>query len=260
MTETPLVAILDYGIGNLRSAQKSFEHAGADARLTADRGLISDADGVVLPGVGAFAPCMGALQRTGLDDAVHEAVESGRPFMGICVGMQVLFAGSDEAPGTRGLGLFDRRVTWIPGSVKRPQMQWNVLARRGPAHRMFNGLDDPIWAYFVHSLAPEMGDGTDVVATCDYGGAVVAAVARGNVWAAQFHPEKSSRAGLCILANFAAEASSYRHGRSAGQRILADFLAWADDRGVSKPADLRSAGQPLDGNAGDSQTAGEPAG
>ena len=201
MTSRPLVAILDYGIGNLHSAQKGFEHAGAEARLTADRGLISDAAGVVLPGVGAFAPCMAALGRTGLDVAAVDAVQSGRPFMGICVGMQVLFAGSDEAPEVSGLGVFDRMVRWIPGPVKRPQMQWNVLQRRGD-HRMLAGLADPIWAYFVHSLAPEISDASDVVATCDYGGPVVAAVARDNVWAAQFHPEKSSGVGLQILANF----------------------------------------------------------
>ena len=207
MSNAPLIAILDYGIGNLHSAQKGFEHAGADARLTADRGLIADADGVVLPGVGAFAPCMAALARTRLDRAAHDAVGSGRPFMGICVGMQVLFSGSDEAPGTPGLGIFDRRVSWIPGTVKRPQMQWNVLrARKG--HPMLTGLDDPVWVYFVHSLAPEMGAGTDVVATCDYGGPVVAAVARENVWAAQFHPEKSSRVGLRILANFVDAAAA----------------------------------------------------
>ena len=207
MSGAPLIAILDYGIGNLHSAQKGFEHAGADARLTADRGLIADADGVVLPGVGAFAPCMAALARTRLDRAVHDAVDSARPFMGICVGMQVLFSGSDEAPGTPGLGIFDRRVRWIPSTVKRPQMQWNILrARKG--HPMFTGLDDPVWVYFVHSLAPEMGTGTDVVATCEYGGPVVAAVARENVWAAQFHPEKSSRVGLRILANFVDAAAA----------------------------------------------------
>ena len=207
MTNRPVIAILDYGIGNLHSAQKGFEHAGADARLTADRALIDDADGVVLPGVGAFAPCMAALGRTGLDDAARDVAGSGRPFMGICVGMQVLFTGSDEAPGTSGLGLFDRHVCWIPGPVKLPQMQWNVL-QRSCDHPMLGGLDDPVWAYFVHSLAPEMGDGDDVVATCDYGGPVVAAVARGNVWAAQFHPEKSSRVGLRILANFVATAAA----------------------------------------------------
>ena len=207
MRDRPLVAILDYGIGNLHSAQKGFEHVGADARLTADRGLIEAAAGVVLPGVGAFAPCMAALGRTRLDTAALGAVQSGRPFMGICVGMQVLFAGSDEAPGVSGLGVFDRMVCWIDGPVKRPQMQWNVL-HRNRDHPMLAGLDDPIWAYFVHSLAPEMGDDSDVVATCDYGGPVVAAVARDNLWAAQFHPEKSSRVGLRILANFVAATAT----------------------------------------------------
>lgn len=213
MTGKPLVAILDYGIGNLHSAQKGFEHAGAEARLTADRSIIADAAGVVLPGVGAFAPCMAALRSSGLDEAAVDAVESGRPFMGICVGLQVLFSGSEEAPGTSGLGVFDRMVRWIGGDVKRPQMQWNVLQRRRD-HQMLEGLDDPVWAYFVHSLAPEPTSGDaadDVVATCDYGGPVTAAVARGNVWAAQFHPEKSSRVGLRILANFVAAASN-NHG------------------------------------------------
>ncbi len=235
MRAKPLVAILDYGIGNLRSAQKGFEQVGANARLTADRGLIDDADAVVLPGVGAFAACMAALGRTGLDEAACDAAGSGRPFLGICVGMQVLCSGSDEAPSTSGLGVFNRRVRWIPATVKRPQMQWNILRRRSD-HPMFAGLDDPIWVYFVHSLAPELladddgeeaeranqaehvggagrddetagrGDGETVIATCDYGGAVVAAVARGNIWTAQFHPEKSSRIGLHILSNFVAAA------------------------------------------------------
>lgn len=197
----PLIAILDYGIGNLASARKGFARAGADARLTADRGLIAEARAVVLPGVGAFAPCMTALGRTGLDEAAVDAVEAGRPFMGICVGMQLLFAGSEEAPSVPGLGLFDRRVRLIPGEVKRPQMQWNVLDRRGD-HSMFAGLGPQAWVYFVHSYAPE--DGDDVIATCRYGGDLVAAVARENLWAVQFHPEKSSTAGLRILANFVA--------------------------------------------------------
>ena len=197
----PLIAILDYGIGNLASARKGFARAGADARLTADRGLIADARALVLPGVGAFAPCMRALGRTGLDEVAVEAVAAGRPFMGICVGMQLLFAGSEEAPSEPGLGLFDRQVRLIPGEVKRPQMQWNVLDRRGD-HPMFAGLDRRAWVYFVHSYAA--ADGDDVIATCRYGADLVAAVARGNLWAVQFHPEKSSTAGLRILANFVA--------------------------------------------------------
>ncbi|MGI9601646.1 MAG: imidazole glycerol phosphate synthase subunit HisH [Acidimicrobiales bacterium] len=199
MPTAPRIAILDYGIGNLHSAHKGFEHAGADARLTADRDVIDEADGVVLPGVGAFRPTMEALHRTGLDNVVRRTIDAGRPFMGICIGMQVLFASSEEAPGCAGLGVFDRPIRWLPDTVKRPQMQWNVVDSRRP-HPMLAELPTETWMYFVHSLAA--ADGDDVIATCDYGGPVVAAVARDNVWAAQFHPEKSGRNGLRMLANF----------------------------------------------------------
>lgn len=201
----PLVAVLDYGIGNLRSAQKALEHLGADARLTADPGLIADAQGVVLPGVGAFGACMGALHRTGLADQSLAVVASGRPFLGICVGMQLLYAGSEEDPGVAGLGILPETVCRLPEGVKRPQMQWNVLQRRGePA--MVAGVPDPVWVYFVHSFAPE--DGTGVAVTCEYGGEVVAGVEHGNVWAMQFHPEKSGAAGQQILGNFLARLPS----------------------------------------------------
>jgi glutamine amidotransferase len=199
----PLLAVLDYGIGNLHSAHKGFEHAGADTRLTSDRGLIEEADGVVLPGVGAFGPCMDALRATGLDQIASERIEAGVPFFGICIGMQLLFSGSEEAPGIAGLGVFERQVVQIPDSVKRPQMQWNILDRRTD-HAMFDGLPEEAWVYFVHSYAAEGGD--DVVATCDYGTDLVAAVARDNVWAAQFHPEKSGTNGIQILRNFVAAA------------------------------------------------------
>jgi len=195
----PLLAVLDYGIGNLRSAQKAFERLGADARLTADPGLIAEADGVVLPGVGAFGACMAALGRTGLDDRARAAVAAGRPFLGICVGMQLLYEGSEEDPGVSGLGVLAGTVRRLPPGVKHPQMQWNILERRGePA--MLAGIEDPAWVYFVHSFAAD--DGPAVVATCDYGGPVVAGVEDGTVWAMQFHPEKSGRTGLALLDNF----------------------------------------------------------
>jgi glutamine amidotransferase len=195
----PLLAVLDYGIGNLRSAQKAFERLGADARLTADPAVIADADAVVLPGVGAFGACMAALGRTGLDEQAQAAVASGRPFLGICVGMQLLYEASEEDPGVSGLGLLAGTVRRLPEGVKRPQMQWNVLARRGePA--MLAGIADPAWVYFVHSFAAE--DGPSVVATCDYGGEVVAGVEQGPLWAMQFHPEKSGTTGLALLDNF----------------------------------------------------------
>ncbi|MFN8053397.1 MAG: imidazole glycerol phosphate synthase subunit HisH [Acidimicrobiales bacterium] len=198
------LAVLDYGIGNLRSAQKAFEHVGADARLTADPAEIDAADAVVLPGVGAFGACMDALVASGLDTVALDVVAQGRPFMGICVGMQMMYARSDESPDHKGLGVFDRSIHLLPATVKRPQMQWNRLVPAVDDHPMLRGLVDP-WVYFVHSFAAEGGD--EVVATCDYGLDVTAAVARENVWATQFHPEKSAHDGLTILANFLRWAS-----------------------------------------------------
>jgi glutamine amidotransferase len=193
------VAVLDYGIGNLRSAQKALQHVGADATLTADAAAIDAADAVVLPGVGAFGRCMEALADTGLDDAARRVVAAGTPFLGICVGMQLLYESSEEAPGVAGLGILSGTVRRLPAGVKHPQMQWNTLDVVRPSP-LLAGLDDPAWVYFVHSFAPD--DPDHAVATCDYGGPVVAAVEAGRVWATQFHPEKSGAVGLAILANF----------------------------------------------------------
>lgn len=195
----PLVAVMDYGIGNLRSAQKALIRVGADARLTADPSLVADADGVVLPGVGAFGACMKALHGAGLSGPAVDAAASGRPFIGICVGMQLLYAASEESPQVDGLGILPGEVTHLPDTVKRPQMQWNRLQLRQPDHASVAGLGDP-WLYFVHSYAGPIDDTN--VATVDYGGPVAAIVARGNVWATQCHPEKSSSAGLALLANW----------------------------------------------------------
>ena len=202
----PLIAVLDYEIGNLRSAQKALLHLGADARLTADPGLIRAADGVVLPGVGAFGRCMDAVRAAGLDVLVHDAVEQGRPFLGICIGMQMLFESSEESPGARGLAVLPGTVRLVPGDVKRPQMQWNLLERRGDPE-LLRHAPDPAWAYFVHSYAADTDDAL-VTATCDYGGPVVAAVERGSVWATQFHPEKSSHTGLAVLQAFVERAAA----------------------------------------------------
>ena len=199
--ERPLVAVLDYGIGNLRSAQKALEVGGADARLTADAVLVRSADAVVLPGVGAFGACMQALRGVGLETVVHDAVGSGRPFLGICVGMQMLFDASEEDPGEAGLGVIAGRVRWITDALPRPQMQWNQLSptRDDP---MFAGLGDHPWMYFVHSLHGVPDDPSVVAATCDYGGTVNAAFRLGSVFATQFHPEKSGGHGLAMLRNF----------------------------------------------------------
>jgi glutamine amidotransferase len=201
-----LIAVLDYEIGNLRSAQKALQHLGADARLTADPGLIRDADAVVLPGVGSFGRCMEAVRGAGLEPLAHEAVARGVPFLGICIGMQMLFESSEESPGATGLGILPGTVRLVPGDVKRPQMQWNLLERRGDPE-LLRLAPDPAWAYFVHSYGADTDDSI-VVATCDYGGPVVAAVARGEVWATQFHPEKSSRTGLAVLQAFVERASA----------------------------------------------------
>ncbi len=198
----PLVAVLDYGIGNLHSAQKAIERGGADARLTADPGLIADADGVVLPGVGAFGACMEALRATGLEDPAHDAVSSGRPFLGICVGMQMLFTKSEEDERAVGLDIVPGTVKWIPKGPKIPQMQWNRLDIVDPDDPMLAGLGSDAWVYFVHSLHGVPDDPSVVVATCEYGTTLNAAFRLGNVFAAQFHPEKSSTPGLALLANF----------------------------------------------------------
>jgi glutamine amidotransferase len=196
-----VIAVLDYGIGNLRSAEKALQRVGADARLVADPGEASEAEAVVLPGVGAFGRCIEALRATGLDRVAVEAAGQGKPFLGICVGMQMLYEFSEETPGTAGLGLLAGGIRRLPEGVKRPQMQWNTL-HAWRASPLLEGLDDGAWVYFVHSYAAEPS--ADVIAVCDYGGPVVAAVQRGSLWATQFHPEKSGHAGMRLLSNFVA--------------------------------------------------------
>ena len=208
MADQPLIAVLDYGIGNLRSAQKALQRCGADARLTVDHGLIADADAVVLPGVGAFGACMAALREADLEDAVEDAVDSGRPFLGICVGMQMLFDASEEDDSAVGLGIIPGTIQWIGSELPRPQMQWNLLTLELPDDPMFAGLAPAdAWVYFVHSLHAVPDDASAIAATCNYGGVVNAAFRQGNVFATQFHPEKSSAWGVSLLGNFVRVAS-----------------------------------------------------
>jgi glutamine amidotransferase len=197
------IAVLDYGIGNLRSAEKALQHLGVDAALTTDPAVARRADGVVLPGVGAFGRCMEQLRESGLEPVVHEAVEAGKPFLGICVGMQMLFDASEEAPGVKGLGIISGEVRKLTVTTERlPHMGWNTISVRAGS-RLFDGIEDGSWLYFVHSYAPVPDDEAVVAATTDYGGRVVAAVERGPLWATQFHPEKSAINGLRLLENFA---------------------------------------------------------
>ena len=200
------IAVVDYGIGNLRSAEKALQHLGADARLTPDAADIAKADAVVLPGVGNFGACMRALRDSGLESVTVDAATDGRPFLGICVGMQMLFDGSDESPDAKGLGVVPGRITRLPGTVRLPQMGWNTLEAR-PGARLLAGLPDPAWCYFVHTFAPEPDDEAVVAAWCEYGRRFAAAVEVGPLWATQFHPEKSGAIGMAMLANFVKAAA-----------------------------------------------------
>lgn len=219
-TPGPLLAVLDYGIGNLRSAQKALQKVGADARLTNDPRLVDRADGLVLPGVGAFGRCIEALEAAGLRSiaasaAVAAAEAVGPPFLGICVGLQMLHEGSEEAPGTPGLAVLPGEVHLLDGDIKRPQMQWNRLEPVSGAldHPMFAGLSDDSWTYFVHSYAAPVGAAS--VAVCRYGTEVCAAEATGDLWACQFHPEKSGTVGLAVLANFVSLVEKRRRDRGS---------------------------------------------
>jgi glutamine amidotransferase len=203
--------VVDSGIGNLRSAEKALQRAGADARLVDDPESVAAAEGVVLPGVGAFGRCREALAAAGLDAAVVDTVARGVPLLGICVGLQLLYEGSDESPGVDGLGLLPGVVGRLPEGVKHPQMQWNRLVVTGLSCPLLTGplLAPPAeaWVYFVHSYAAPVGPET--VATCDYGGPVAAVVEAGEarIWATQFHPEKSGPVGLALLSGFVAEVA-----------------------------------------------------
>ncbi|MSO31835.1 MAG: imidazole glycerol phosphate synthase subunit HisH [Ilumatobacteraceae bacterium] len=201
MTQPPRIAVLDYGIGNLRSAQKALERVGAHAVLTTSHSQIDAADAVVLPGVGAFGACMDALRSADLEEVTLRAVSSGKPFLGICVGMQMLFTRSEEDPDAKGLNVIPGDVRWISTSVPRPQMQWNQLDVIYP-DSMFEGLGQKPWMYFVHSLHGVPDDITHVAATVQYGEQLNVAFRKDNVFATQFHPEKSAGAGLALLQNF----------------------------------------------------------
>lgn len=197
-----MIAIIDYDAGNIKSVEKALQYLGEEAVITRDAGEILMADKVVLPGVGAFGDAMEKLNRYGLVPVIREVVEKGIPFLGICLGLQLMFESSEEAPGVEGLGLLKGKIVRIPegDGLKVPHMGWNSLSfpKEG---RLFVGIPENSYVYFVHSYYLQAEEDI-VTATAEYGVTIHASVEKGNVFACQFHPEKSSHTGLTILKNF----------------------------------------------------------
>jgi glutamine amidotransferase len=196
----PPVALLDYGVGNLHSAAKALDRAGADVRVVSVIHGAAGAAALVVPGVGAYGACLEGLGRAGGPPAVAGWLAGGRPLLGICVGMQLAFQGSEEGPVSGGVAAVAGTVRRLVGPVKVPHIGWDEVSPR-PDSALFAGLPAGTRFYFVHSYAPE-ADGVAVAAVCDYGGRFAAAIERGNLFGTQFHPEKSGAAGLALLANF----------------------------------------------------------
>ncbi len=197
------IAILDYGMGNLRSVEKALEHVGAVAEITADAERVRAADGVILPGVGAFPKAMGEIRERGLDRLVGERQEAGTPILGICLGLQLLFDSTSELGGASGLGLLSGGVDGLDAAgLKVPHIGWSPV-RWEHESRLVDGIESETPFYFVHSFAPAPSSPEDLLGSASYGSRFACAVERGNVFGVQFHPEKSSAAGLRLLANFA---------------------------------------------------------
>ncbi len=198
-----MIAIIDYDAGNIKSVEKAMLVLGEEVVITRDAETILNADGVILPGVGAFGDAMEKLHSYGLVDVIHECVEKGIPFLGICLGLQLMFESSEESPGVEGLHLLDGKILRIPAEsgLKIPHIGWNSL-RFPNKSRLFEGLAEESYVYFVHSYYLAAKDESMVAATTEYGTLIHAAVEKGNVFACQFHPEKSSEVGLKILRNF----------------------------------------------------------
>jgi len=204
-----MIAIIDYGMGNLRSVQKGFERVGYPAEVTSDPSVILAADKIVLPGVGAFRDCIHNLEQGGFVDPILKVISEGRPFLGICLGLQLLFSESEEFGLHKGLGVIPGRVVRFPEGMTEageklpvPHMGWNQISLK-KAPLLFNGVEDDSNVYFVHSYYVKPDDTSVVAATCQYGIDFCAAIQRDNVMATQFHPEKSQAIGLQMLKNFA---------------------------------------------------------
>lgn len=199
-----MIAIIDYGAGNIQSVSKALAHIGCEAFITRDKDKILKADGAVLPGVGSFGDTMNTMNEYGIKDTVIEYTKSGKPFLGICLGLQLLFPKSEESPDAEGLGIFDGSITKIPSGdgLKIPHIGWNSLDIK-KSDGLFKGIGKNPYVYFVHSYFLNASDKSIVSAQTEYGVTIDAAVEKGNVFATQFHPEKSGETGLKILRNFA---------------------------------------------------------
>jgi len=198
-----MIAMIDYDAGNIKSVEKALQKLGADVVITKDPQLILNADKVILPGVGSFGDAMNNLKKYGLDEVIHQVVENGTPFLGICLGLQLLFERSDESPEAVGLGILKGEILRIPDAegLKIPHMGWNSLHLQNGG-RLFQGLKENDYVYFVHSYYLKAEDEEIVKATTNYSVNIHASVEKDNVFACQFHPEKSSDVGLQILRNF----------------------------------------------------------
>ena len=198
-----MIAIIDYDAGNIKSVEKAMEYLGQEVKVTRDSKEILSADKVILPGVGAFGDAMGKLRQYGLDQVIHEVVKKEIPLLGICLGLQLLFERSDETPGVEGLGVLKGEILRIPDKegLKIPHMGWNSLKYPNEG-RLFKGILEDSYVYFVHSYYLKAKDESIVTATTEYSSLIHASVERGNVFACQFHPEKSSDVGMQILNNF----------------------------------------------------------
>ena len=199
-----MIAIIDYDAGNIKSVEKALQYIGEEPLVTRDPKELLAADRVILPGVGSFGDCMENLRQFGLVPVIHEIVEKGTPFLGICLGLQLLFENSEESPGVEGLGILKGKILRIPPSqgLKIPHMGWNSLHLQNQG-RLFRNIPEDTYVYFVHSYYLQAEDAQIVKATTDYSVCIHASVEKENIFACQFHPEKSSRWGLQILRNFA---------------------------------------------------------
>jgi glutamine amidotransferase len=205
LVEQPVeIAVVDYGMGNRRSVEKALDHVGARASVSSDAERLREAAGLVVPGVGAFPRAMARLRELGLDELLRERVQAGTPVLGICLGMQLAFDSSTELGGAEGLGIIAGEVSALAaGSLKLPHIGWNEVSFDRPDSQLIADLPQRCAFYHVHSFAPVPADQADVLGTAEYGMPFVTAVQRGSFYGVQFHPEKSSAAGLRLLANFA---------------------------------------------------------